>query len=80
MIFFRYSSAAAWGSISIADRLGTAEICVIVLPIVCENTCPTLDAGSVLTKRTFFSLSANLIAVAHEIDVLPTPPLPVKNK
>ena len=43
------------------------------------NTCPTLEAGSVLTNNTREPWSANLTAVAHAREVFPTPPLPVKN-
>ncbi len=44
------------------------------------NTWPTLDAGSVLTSNTWRPASASVIAVAQAIEVLPTPPLPVKNR
>src|SRR5699024_6489852 len=39
-----------------------------------------LLAGSVLTKATFFPFSAKFKAIELDIVVLPTPPLPVKNK
>src|SRR5512135_3534771 len=39
-----------------------------------------LDARSVLTKSTDFPPSASAKDVAHAIEVLPTPPFPVKNK
>ena len=44
------------------------------------NTCPTLEAGSVLTSNTRLPLAANWIAVAQAMEVLPTPPLPVKKR
>ena len=44
------------------------------------NTCPTLEAGSVLTSSTRCPPSASWMAVAQAIEVLPTPPLPVKNR
>ena len=37
------------------------------------------DAGSVLTSSTRFPASASVTAVAQASEVLPTPPLPVKN-
>src|ERR1019366_3531187 len=49
-------------------------------PIVTPKTCPRLEAGSVLTSKTVRPLSASATAVAHARDVLPTPPLPVKNR
>src|SRR5690606_34261676 len=42
-------------------------------------TCPTLEAGSVETSSTFFPARARRTADAHAMEVLPTPPLPVKN-
>src|SRR5450830_701167 len=39
-------------SISSANSRDTAGIAVIVLPMLTPKTCPTLDAGSVLTNRT----------------------------
>jgi hypothetical protein len=39
-----------------------------------------LEAGSVLTSRTFLPESASFTAVAHAREVLPTPPLPVKSR
>ena len=50
------------------------------LPIVTSNTCPTLEAGSVLTSNTRLPASASCTAVAQAMEVLPTPPLPVKNR
>ncbi len=74
----RYLCAAASGSISSAARRGTSGIGVRRLPTVRPNTWPTFDAGSVLTSRTRAPASARWTAVAQAIDVLPTPPLPVK--
>ena len=39
-----------------------------------------LDAGSVLTSSTRLPASARAMATAQAIEVLPTPPLPVKNR
>src|SRR5450631_4822458 len=52
----------------------------MVLPMLSPNTCPTFEAGSVLTSRTFFPALARVSAVAHAMEVLPTPPLPVKKR
>ena len=52
----------------------------MVLPIVSPKTWPTFDAGSVLTSSTRLPWRASVIAVAHAMEVLPTPPLPVKNR
>src|ERR1035437_4949272 len=52
----------------------------MVLPMLSPNTCPTFEAGSVLTSRTFFPALASVSAAAHAIEVLPTPPLPVKKR
>ena len=59
------------------QQLGTAfGVLVNSIP----NTSWRLEAGSVLINSTFFPLSANATAVAHAVDVFPTPPFPVKNK
>ncbi len=52
---------------------------VTVWPIVTPRTWPTLEAGSVLTSRTRLPCRARCSAVAQATEVLPTPPLPVKN-
>src|SRR5450631_2226507 len=52
----------------------------MVLPILTPNTCPTFEAGSVLTSRTLFPALASVSAAAHAIEVLPTPPSPVKKR
>src|ERR1700687_5070658 len=44
------------------------------------NTSSRLDAGSVLTSRTECPRSASATATAQEVEVFPTPPLPVKNR
>src|SRR5450755_2471470 len=44
------------------------------------NISSRLDAGSVLTKSTVLPPSTSAKAAAQAIEVLPTPPLPVKNK
>ncbi len=53
---------------------------VMVLPMLTPKTCPTLEAGSVLTSSTFFPARARVIALAQAMEVFPTPPLPVKNR
>ena len=52
----------------------------MVLPMLNPKTCPTLDAGSVLTNNTFRPCAVSVMAVAQAIEVLPTPPLPVKKR
>ena len=44
------------------------------------STSSRFDAGSVLTSSTRFPASARATAVALATEVLPTPPLPVKNR
>jgi hypothetical protein len=44
------------------------------------KTWPTLEAGSVLTSSTFRPAPARCTAAAQAMEVLPTPPLPVKNR
>ncbi len=79
-ILERYCWAASCGSISRAESPGTAVTGRMVLPIAWSNTCPTFEAGSVLTSKTRLPCSARRIAVAQEMEVFPTPPLPVKNR
>ena len=74
-----YSAAACSGSRFTTVKLGTSLICVPLLFKSILKTSCKLEAGSVLIKRTFLPLSARFTAVAQAIDVLPTPPLPVKN-
>src|SRR5665811_2165233 len=52
----------------------------MVLPMLNPNTCPTFEAGSVLTSRTFLPALARVSAAAQAMEVLPTPPLPVKKR
>ena len=49
-------------------------------PIFLLNRCPRLWAGSVETSNTFAPSLARAKAVAAETVVLPTPPLPPKNR
>src|SRR4029453_11979616 len=49
-------------------------------PTAVVNTSSRFDAGSVLTSNTFLPASASAIATAQAVDVLPTPPLPVKKR
>src|SRR5690606_17196573 len=76
----RYACAAACGSISSAHRFATAAIAVMRLPMRSPKTCPTLEAGSVLTRSTRLPWAASCTAVAQAMEVLPTPPLPVKKR
>ena len=76
----RYCAAACSGSISRAERPGTAAIGVTVLPMPTPKTWPTLEAGSVLTSSTDAPPSARRTALAQAMEVLPTPPLPVKKR
>ena len=76
----RYSAAATSGSRFIASRRGTPGTPVGEEPSFTARTSSRFDAGSVLRSRTRRPLSAKAIAVADEIDVLPTPPFPVKNR
>ena len=49
-----------------------------VEPSGTSSTSSRFDAGSVLTRSTRAPESAKPIAVAQAMDVLPTPPFPVK--
>jgi hypothetical protein len=80
MMRSRYAAAACSGSISKASSPATDATGAMVLPIAWPNTWPTFDAGSVLTRSTWRPASASRTAVAQAIEVLPTPPLPVKNR
>src|SRR5450759_3534636 len=53
---------------------------VTVFPMVTPRTWLTLDAGSVLTSRTRLPWLTRCKAVAQATEVLPAPPLPVKNR
>src|SRR5450759_3278789 len=53
---------------------------VTVFPMVTSRTWLTLDAGSVLTSRTRLPWLTRCKAVAQATEVLPAPPLPVKNR
>ena len=77
-ISFRCTFTVSCGSSSRASN--PAEIRVGVPPILRSNRCPRLCAGSVDTRSTFAPESAHAAAVAAETVVLPTPPLPPKNK
>ena len=44
------------------------------------STSSRFEAGSVLTNKTRRPASASAMAEAHAREVLPTPPLPVKNR
>src|SRR5674476_1458198 len=80
MIRSRYASAACSGLISIADSPGTCSMGVTAFPMVTPRTWLTLEAGSVLTSRTRLPWLTRCKAVAQATDVLPAPPLPVKNR
>ena len=75
-----YSCAAVSGSKFATCRFGTLGISLGLFVSSISNTSCKLEAGSVLINKTCFPISANVIAVAHAVDVFPTPPLPVKNK
>ena len=77
---WRYSSAAASGSISSASSPATPTIGVIAYPTRWSKTWPTFEAGSVETSRTRLPRRARSTAVAQAMLVFPTPPFPVRNK
>src|SRR4051812_42055985 len=62
-----------------AERRDTLEIRVGLVVSLVPSTSSKFDAGSVLTSNTRLPLSARVMAVAQATEVLPTPPLPVKN-
>ena len=62
------------------DRLGAPGTGVGVLRKGTPSISSRLEAASVLTSRVRTPLSARAKAVAVDNDVLPTPPLPVKNR
>ena len=76
----RYASAAATGLILSASSPSTPTTTVGRLLNAVPNTSSKLDAGSVLTSSTRRPARANRNAHAHESEVLPTPPLPVKKR
>ena len=78
--FSRYARAAASGSMFSACNPATPGISVGVPPSLTPKTSSRFEAGSVLTSSTRFPLSASAMADAQASDVLPTPPLPVKNR
>jgi hypothetical protein len=51
-----------------------------LFPSITPSTSSRLEAGSVLTSNTRLPASASFKAVAQDSEVLPTPPLPVKNR
>jgi hypothetical protein len=63
-----------------ANSVEIAGIAVGWFPRVTPSTSSRLDAGSVETSKTFFPASASFTAAEHATEVLPTPPLPVKNR
>ena len=62
-------------SISRASRLGFTF--VMVVPRSMSSESPREWAESVLIRRVLYPSSESLYAVAAEVDVFPTPPLPV---
>jgi anti-sigma factor RsiW len=76
----RYVRAACSGSMFSADSPATLGTPVGAAPSATPSTSSRFEAGSVLTSRTRLPASARPIAVAHAAEVLPTPPLPVKNR
>ena len=73
-------SAAAVGSILRTCRRSAPGTATGTLPKGTSNISSRLDAGSVLTRSTDLPPSTSARAAAQAIEVLPTPPLPVKNK
>ena len=76
----RYASAAATGLILRASSPGAPATALGWLLNGVASTSSRLDAGSVLTSSTRRPARANRNAHAHESEVLPTPPLPVKKR
>src|SRR5512144_721518 len=64
----------------IAQRPGTPGTGVGTPASSVPKTSSRFEAGSVLTKSTRWPRSARPTAVAPATEVLPTPPLPVKNR
>src|SRR5450759_513808 len=63
-----------------ADSRGTRGTCLAAPDSSTPSTSSRFDAGSVLTSSTRRPASARSMAVAQAVDVLPAPPLPVKNR
>ena len=62
------------------DRPGACGTGVALLLSAMPSISSRLEAASVLTSKTRRPMSAKYSATAVESDVLPTPPLPVKNR
>ena len=62
------------------ERPGAPVTAVGVLWSSTPSISSRLEAASVLTNSTAFPLSDSASAVAVDSEVLPTPPLPVKNR
>ena len=69
----------ASGSISRPHRPSTPSIGVTLLPILTPRESEVECAGSLETNKTRKPESASQTAVADEVVVLPTPPLPPNN-
>src|SRR5699024_6104290 len=78
--FSRYAFADAAALILHENRFFTLGIAIGSFVNPTSRTSCKFEAGSVLNKSTLFLGAARLIAVAHAVDVLATPPFPVKNK
>ena len=76
----RYASAAASGSMFIACSRGAPGTSRGSRPSCTPSISSRFDAGSVLTSSTLRPASASASAQAQASEVLPTPPLPVKNR
>ncbi len=74
-----YSLAASSGLRFATTKPGTPSIGTPLPSSSVLKTSCKLDAGSVLIRRTLFPLSAKFTATAQAVEVLPTPPFPVKN-
>ena len=70
------SQALEWSLLAV----GVAGLASVFYLAWHDTRDPVWRAGSVLTKSTRRPLSASRTALAQASDVLPTPPLPVKNK
>ena len=75
-----YSAAACSGSRLTTVKPGTSWISVPCPFKVWLKTSCRFEAGAVLIRSIFLPLSAKPTAVAQAIEVLPTPPFPVKKR
>jgi anion-transporting ArsA/GET3 family ATPase len=76
-LFFTGKGGVGKTSLSCAAALKLAES---GNPVLLVSTDPASNLDEVLTRSTRLPDSASFNAAAQESDVLPTPPLPVKNR